>query len=530
MSEELANALDLSLAWKRAKADAADRLFVQHPYDFALADLDLGAWLEELRGTLAQGTYRPAPMIVCDIPKAGGGIRPGAILRLTDRVVYAACVGAAQREVVAAMQGGALAADYGVRLRGNPTEPAWVKTRFEGWKLFREKTKAGLSQGFPYLLFADLSGYYENIELGVLVSDLRQAGVSEPVVTLLSMCLNKWAVVPGRGLPQGHTASDILAKLYLNSVDLNLGAMGLQHIRYVDDYRVFCADRLGAKKAMVVLIQLLRRRGLSLHSGKSQVFSAAAAKTEVEGILPALDAIRLRFLRELAQFFDMEASGLTIADADGLLSENIEEAPIDVITQAFTEYFASPEGEPREFDKTLFHFLLGRLGKAQNRFALDHCLGILLDHPEETEAVLRYVSACGAEIDCEVRIGTIAESPESRLYPYQQYQILAWRNGWPGPLDQQILATARQHAFDGGPPYLKAVARETLARFGTPADLERMEGEYPLAQGPDEQADLVCSVRRMEVGRRNAFLARAAGDGPQVARAVRLVRAGGLAS
>ena len=85
---------DLPLAWRRTKADIqTNRVFVRTPYEIELVDENTDEWLRQLSEKVAAG-YRPASAIIADIPKGNGGIRPGAILSLEDRTVYADIVGA----------------------------------------------------------------------------------------------------------------------------------------------------------------------------------------------------------------------------------------------------------------------------------------------------------------------------------------------------------------------------------------------------------------------------------------------------
>jgi hypothetical protein len=96
---------------------------------------------------------------------------------------------------------------------------------------------------------ADISSFYENIDISLLVSDLRDTGAPPAAIDQLSVCLNRWSQVPGRGIPQGQSSSDILGKLYLNNIDQVLKSMGYSHLRYVDDIRVFCGSEVEAKKS-----------------------------------------------------------------------------------------------------------------------------------------------------------------------------------------------------------------------------------------------------------------------------------------
>lgn len=71
MSKELAS-LDLGLAWRRVKHDVQNRVFIGHPYSITLIESDLNNWLNGIRQKLANGTYAPSLMFVCDVPKENG--------------------------------------------------------------------------------------------------------------------------------------------------------------------------------------------------------------------------------------------------------------------------------------------------------------------------------------------------------------------------------------------------------------------------------------------------------------------------
>src|SRR5436190_14821902 len=94
MSESLETLLDLDTAWKRLKLEGAHRGFVRHPFELALTESDLPAWLNAIREDLRTGGYAPSAVTICDAPKGKGAVRPGGILSLRDRLVFIAAVGA----------------------------------------------------------------------------------------------------------------------------------------------------------------------------------------------------------------------------------------------------------------------------------------------------------------------------------------------------------------------------------------------------------------------------------------------------
>ncbi|HWE93895.1 MAG TPA: hypothetical protein VG269_08035 [Tepidisphaeraceae bacterium] len=209
-------------------------------------------------------------------------------------------------------------------------------------------------------------------------------------------------------------------------------------------------------------------------------------------------------------------------EIEKLFSTKPDETPIEVLRETYKAYFI--DADPYKFDKTLFHFLIKRLGKAKDRFAIDHCKTLLERQPQETQYVLSYFSTVGAAKDVESALATFIESKEA-VYHYQLYQIFEWTLEWLRPPSDAILSSARARAFDGGvPPFLRSVCRKVLGSSGNVADLERIERAYADAGSPLEQGEIICCLERMEKGRRNAFFARIAGDNEWTTLATRWVK------
>jgi hypothetical protein len=160
-----------------------------------------------------------------------------------------------------------------------------------GLATLRKASLIDLAEGFPYVVFTDISAFYENVEIGILVSDVNALGAPASATALLSVCLNRWAQVPSRGLPQGLEASDILAKVYLNPVDRALINRDILHVRYSDDIRIFSHTKVAAQEAMVFLGRLLRARGLNLQAAKSAIVRADTAKVRIDGVIPILQGL-----------------------------------------------------------------------------------------------------------------------------------------------------------------------------------------------------------------------------------------------
>ena len=510
---------ELELAWKRIKTDQLRsrdrrRVFVRHPYEVKLVEVDLKRWLDELRAKLSSGGYRPQPLAVCDAPKNPIATRPGGILALEDRVVFAAAVGLCLPQLIDTLCSNDGVVDFSYQLSVNPTKASWLKNRFECWTSFREECAAALTSKVNFVVVADIAGYYENIDIATLMSDLRTIKAPDDAINCLSSCLNRWAQLHGRSIPQGHSPADILAKLYLSFVDSALRDLGHKHFRFVDDFRFFCHDIGEAKRALVDLERLLRTRGLVLNSSKSQILDEQSAQNHIDGRIPVIEGVRRGIVEKITA--EIGASYVDRAQAESILGKPVEEISIDLIENTLEEYFLKGTG----FSPSLFHFLLNRLAAGNSKFAVKYCLTLLRDHPEETDVILDYLGKVSDFSELDSKITIFLRSSFAELYPYQIYQILEWLSDLQVPLSNRLLSIVRKLAFEAGSvPYVRAVCIKLLGDLGTSTDLQGLETYYSKARNALEQADVICALRRLENVRRNAFLGRVQNDSEWARRA-----------
>jgi len=412
--------------------------------------------------------------------------------------------------------------DFSYQLAFDPSNPEWIRGRFVGWKNFDEESIAKIRAGATFVVVADISAFYENIDIGLLMSDVRATGAPKQAFDQLSTCLNKWAQVSGRGIPQGQTPSDILAKLYLNTVDENLKHMGYDHLRYVDDIRVFCQSELEAKRLLIDLSRLLRRRGLNLQSAKSKILLANDAEAEIRDVTSVLRSVRQEFIAEVVQHSGHGDPYIDVNEADELLEESADDAPIEVIQKTYQNYFVDAV---HPFNKTLFRFLLNRMARQGDPFAGSHALTMLEHHPEETHTVLRYLDFVYEMDDLQRPLVEMLRAGQI-VYDYQTYQILAWFLNGSDTASPEFMDFIRATSFSPERPrYVRTICRAFIGRFGTTADLERLADLYDLTTDPSERVEIICSLRRLERGRRNAFLGRVEGDGEMNRRAVQWIKA-----
>lgn len=477
-------------------------------------------WLNRIYTSVVNGHYHPSPPNLCDVPKGGGGIRPGTILTLEDQVVYTALVGTCFPSIKGALTRVDPPHDFAYQLLDSES-PRWLKNRFGCWNAFRTESLRVLDEGVAMMVTTDITGFYDHISHEIMLSDLRAAEAPDASISLLGQCLGRWAMINGRGIPQGLSASDILAKLYLNRADQALREIGFRHYRYVDDFRIFCKDRAEAKRSLLHLQQVLRRRGLSLQSGKTRTLRSDAARRHIDGIMPTLLPLVEKYKHEIAALVGLSAAYMTVTELEEVLARKGVHPPTELLREIYQTYFVDA---PDRFDKSLFHYLLARLGAASDPFAVDHALSMLEERPEETEYILEYLSAIGAPSGVEQFLDTYLRSAEA-VYPYQHYQVLTWRLALNNPPGEELVILARQIArSEKTPGYLRSASIGFLAKFGSPSDLDYIAEAYATGRSEAEQAELLASLYRIEKTQRNALLGRARDDGFLPAQAVRLVK------
>lgn len=507
---------ELDLAWRRAKADRPNRCFVEHPHLINWIEHDRRSWLEALQRSLAEG-FNPQPPQLCLAPKPRFLVRPALVLEIRDEVVFNLIVGrlyAGISQRLEPLQGDP---DVAYQLSGQPGAVEWIRSGFPVWKQWRLRSIGKLTPDISHAVVADIAGFYDNMDYGRLHDNLRRMAAPGEELRLLSECLNRWSHPRGKGVPQGYSASDILAKAYLWSFDERLLRDGYRHLRYVDDIRLFCTSKHEAKEVIERIAQLLHVHGLTVQSAKTEILSKADAANVFNGIQPTIAHVQRQLAAEIQEELEIGGEYLRAGQLSELLNTRGGEVHPEVLERAFTEYF--PASGEVKFDKTLFHYLLTRLGKTQSVIAINYCIDALRSRPEETEYVLRYFSAVDLDPGQYERLIEYLSSRDS-IYDYQRYQILLWHLQ-EHYLEPRLLDLSRSWGWDRNRPlWLRSVCIAYVAEHQNPADLELLEELYAQATNDVERADIVAALRNQERGRRNAFYRRIQGDGMLVQHAI----------
>ncbi len=133
--------------------------------------------------------------------------------------------------------------------------------------------------GYTHVLEADVAAFFDAISWETLTDKLRAALPEADVrtLTLIKGFIEAELVVGGKrvarsqGLIQGMALSPMLANLYLDSFDEEMGALGYRMLRYGDDFILLCRSSAESSLAEQHARAVLQRLGLELKKEKTRI-------------------------------------------------------------------------------------------------------------------------------------------------------------------------------------------------------------------------------------------------------------------
>ena len=238
------------------------------------------------------GGFSPEKALHFDIPKNGFTARYSMETTLLERVIYQGLVDNIAEDIDEHVTSPNV---FSSRYNTNPKDKEYLFfNSIEQWKKFLHQTKMEMDDLHPVLVVADLTNFYENINIEHLAGKLQHYVINYlPVDTdkkefyqnsieMIRQLLVKWSSHSIKsGIPQNRDASAFLANTYLSDIDREMVRLGRQHQftyhRYLDDIRMVCSNEYTARRALKILIRELRRFGLNVNSKKTFITSDARA-------------------------------------------------------------------------------------------------------------------------------------------------------------------------------------------------------------------------------------------------------------
>lgn len=235
--EAILSRRNLNNAYKRVKANRGA------PGIDGMTVEDALPWLrehrEELLESIYSGKYKPQPVRRKEIPKPDGGVRKLGIPTVIDRIIQQAIA----QQLVPIYEPLFSDGSYGYR-PGRSARQAM------------EKVKEYAEQGYTQAVLADLSKYFDTLNHELLMNLLRKNIHDKRVIELIKRYLKAGVMENGllvkaeEGSPQGGPLSPLLANVYLNEFDQEMGRRGVPVVRYADDIVVLARSKRAAERLL----------------------------------------------------------------------------------------------------------------------------------------------------------------------------------------------------------------------------------------------------------------------------------------
>lgn len=214
----------------------------------------------DIREALLAGTYQPAPVRRCEIPKPGGGVRQLGIPTVLDRFI--------QQAVLQVLQ------------------PLFDPTFSEHSHGFRPGRRAHdavceaqryIQAGRRWVVDVDLAEFFDRVNHDVLLGKLEPRIGDRRLLRIIRRYLDAGIMVQGvvveryEGTPQGGPLSPLLANVLLDEVDKVLERRGHAFVRYADDCNVYVRSERAGQRVMEALRGLYAKLRLRINEDKSAV-------------------------------------------------------------------------------------------------------------------------------------------------------------------------------------------------------------------------------------------------------------------
>lgn len=409
----------LKETWNIIKDNLSNRSFVTHPYLVSWVEANLDAFLEYMQERIKK-KVSPENNQFCFSPKSDICIRRGSILSFPDAFFYTFVIKKLYKKIYKKIKWTQNTLDISYPLDEPKKKNAWTENALLGWERFPNKTLAILEEGYSHVIFLDIAACYDNINHRLLMEYLNKSITTKEekdILKELQNCIGKWSGDSGKGLPQGYTASDILAKVYFEKIHEILKAKNIRHIRYVDDFRVFCNSEAEARRYMIEITEVLSNHGFSIQTHKTILLNKAETKKHIKSSTHAV--------KETISSLKGTAYTNTTDEELEVLMGNPDITFVKVLEKTFKKYF--PTNKNKEFNKTLYHYLASRLGKQKSACCVDYVINTIKTRPEETKYSLIYLSNLykGRKLPKKILRGLTAYlNSDKCFYDYQKYEIL----------------------------------------------------------------------------------------------------------
>lgn len=230
-------------------------------------------------------TYEPFKPLRVFAPKSRANIRVMHMLHPQDLLIYTALVLVAKNDIEANRV--PLKAQRVFSYRADISRPQVLYGAKGSYEAYRKQldTKAE-NEKVKFVAIADIADFYPRIYQHRLENVIESVAASQRVRDVARVLVRKLiGNLMGRnsyGIPVGPYASRLLGEAVLIDVDATLQSQGINFVRWVDDYNIFCKTEYEAQSVLFSLGEwLFSNHGLTLQSAKTKILAIDTFKNEV---------------------------------------------------------------------------------------------------------------------------------------------------------------------------------------------------------------------------------------------------------
>ena len=255
---------------------------------------NLLANITALIASVKSKSYRARLVLRKYIPKLNSKLRPLGIPSIADKLLQCAV----SRILEAIYEQDFLPFSYGYRP---------MRSAHDALRELSEKLRSGI---YLYVVEADIKGFFDNINHGLLLEMLKKRIDDKPFLNLIEKWLkagildtNGMVIDPATGTPQGGIVSPILANVYLHyaldvwfeEVVKPLCRGEVYLCRYADDFVCLFQYESDAQRYYEELHKRLETYGLELATEKTKIIPFSRYSKDINGKKPSFEFLSFEF-------------------------------------------------------------------------------------------------------------------------------------------------------------------------------------------------------------------------------------------
>lgn len=214
-----------------------------------------------LKQSIYERSYRPAPVRRVEIPKPNGGVRKLGIPTVVDRTIQQSIVQILTPIFEQEFQENS----YGFRPNRSCEQAVLKLLEY-------------LNEGYEWIVDIDLEKFFDSVPQDKLMSYVGRIIKDSDTESLIRKYLKSGVMENGiysvteQGTPQGGNLSPLLSNVMLNELDKELVRRGLHYVRYADDCVIAVSSSASASRVMHSITTWIERKlGLKVNATKTHV-------------------------------------------------------------------------------------------------------------------------------------------------------------------------------------------------------------------------------------------------------------------